>query len=165
MTPITDAGRAHLDAIATERQANRDALQAERDAIATDPAGITVGCYVWLRRNEDSDQELRGGLVADANDEWLWLVDHGRSDIMVNVKRRGSRAWTDRPHATLRRVPLADFDRWEPRDSNAAHAAVRALLLESGIGAGAMTDTDVERAETALRLLREAQGRRRGSNA
>ena len=152
---ITDAGRAHLAAVEADRNAKRAALQAARDDEATDLSRITIGCYVWLRRDLEGDNRIAGGIVADANDTHVWLVDDTATRLMIYVRR--DRNLTQRPHAGLRMVPLADVERWEPRDATTMHARARALWLEAGAGAGPVTDDDLGMVNAGVELVRETK--------
>lgn len=144
---ITSEGRAQMAEAEARRAAAVDELKAER-AAAAQAGECEVGDFVW------SFQLNRGGIVVDADETSVVVLDVAAPDLIVSVKRRGARHMLSRLVGVLVRIPYADLSSVEPRTGRAMHEYARAAWASAGLGIGEVSAEDMALVEAGLTLVR-----------
>ncbi len=161
MTPVTDEGRAHLEAVRAERDAKRETLIAEQRAEGL--ADLDIGSFVWAKGLDG--QEPGGGLVVDADEGGvIGLVGamsaHG---WVVQARRVESSRSSSRMLVAVRRISLDAIEVAEPRTGRALAEYAKAAWLSAGVTTGDVTNAELELARYGDWLAHTATGRARSA--
>lgn len=151
--PVTDAGKAHLEAIEAEREAKRETLRAERAA-----RPVEVGDVVQSKALDADGAAAKWGTVVDATETDFYVLAEG--DVTVAAHQHGRKGNFATRVGRLVRIGVADIDpvATVPRTPyGLGNAARKAILGAAAGGRGELTEDERALLLAGIQLDRESR--------
>jgi hypothetical protein len=133
-----------------------DADAAERPVIGE----FHVGWQVSGRRVTSNDTASVSGLIVDANEELVWVLDDRKSasPIKVLAYTKGAKYPHDVRKAALVAIPVRDIASVQEVSRRSQHSWAKAAWLEAGLRKGDIDEATMALVNAGLMIVRASGG-------